>query len=517
MSRTMLKVVSYMLLIVFVVTACSPTTPAASTAAPTVAPTTAPKPVKDTLTVAQQNDATTLDPQKQGKMPDMNILINMFDTLVTRDENNQLAPSLATAWKATSDTVWEFTLRKDVKFHNGEPFNAAAAKFSLDRLADPATKSPIAELKNVKAVNVVDDTTIAITTDGPDPILPTKMVLFGGVMMPPQYVKEKGDDFVAKNPVGTGPYKFVSWAKDNQVVMEANAGYFRGAPKFKKLIFRTIPNVADMVAALKAGEIDIAAAGITGDIATSLKGNPDISIVMSDWIRTFFISLDTSVAPLDKKEVRQALNYAVDVQAIIDTIMGGYASRVSTIIPKQNFGYDASIKPYEYNPTKAKELLTQAGYPNGFTIKFDGGTTDLVVAQAIAGQLEKVGVKCTLNLTDATTLVANMAAKKAAPMYIIGNTGWTMDGLSNFQSYARSDRRYARQNDPDLDKLVDIEEKTIDPKLRQDAFTKAQQILRDQAYFIYLYQGNNIYAMRNTVSYKPNVIGYLWMYTAAPK
>lgn len=518
MRKTWL-VLSFVLVVSGLFMACAPAATPTSSQQPasTKPPVISQPPVKDTLVVAQAIDATTLDPQKQGKMPDMNILINMFDTLVTRDESGQLAPSLATEWKATSDTVWEFKLRKDVKFHNGEPFNAAAAKFTLDRLINPDTKSPIAELRNVKSVAVVDDYTIAITTDGPDPIIPAKVVLFGGVMVPPTYIKEKGDDFFAKNPVGTGPYKFVSWAKDSQVVMEANADYWRGAPKFKKLIMRTIPNVADTVAALKTGEIDIAAAGLNADVVKDLKNNKDIDIVAADWIRTFYINLDATKPPFDKKEVRQAVNYAIDVQTVIDSILGGYAKRVSTIIPKQNFGYDASIKPYEYNPEKAKQLLAQAGYPNGLTVQFDADNLDAVVVQAFAAQLEKVGIKCTINFTDNATLIANMTAKKAAPMYYLGNTGWTMDAMSNFQSYVRSDRRYARLNNPELDKLVDVEEKTIDPAKRKEAFTKAQQILKDEGYFIYLYQMDALLGIRKNVSFKPNPIGILWMYTAAPK
>ncbi len=523
--RKTLIVLSFVLVITALSIACAPvptpasSQPPASTQPPvsTQPPASSQQPVKDTLVVAQNIDASTLDPQKQGKMPDMNILINIFDTLMTRDANGQLTPSLATEWKATSDTVWEFKLRKDVKFHDGEPFNAAAAKFSLDRLANPDTKSPIAELRNVKGVAIVDDYTIDITTDGPDPILPTKVVLFGGVMVPPQYIKEKGDDYFAKNPVGTGPFKFVSWAKDNQVIMEANADYWRGAPKFKKLTMRTIPNVADMVAALKTGEIDIAAAGLTADVAKDLKNNKDIDIVSADWIRTFYINLDATKPPFDKKEVRQAVNYAIDVQSIIDSIFGGYAKRVSTIIPRQNFGYDATIKPNEYNPEKAKQLLAQAGYPNGLTVQFDADNLDSVVVQAFAAQLEKIGVKCTINFTDNATLIANMTAKKAAPMYYLGNTGWTMDAMSNFQSYVRSDRRYARLNNPELDKLVDLEEKTIDPAKRQAAFTTAQQILKDEGYFIYLYQLDAILGIRKNVSFKPNPIGVLSMYTATPK
>jgi peptide/nickel transport system substrate-binding protein len=530
MCKRNVVVLTFILLLVVMSVACAPAAapttapavapttaaaPAPATAAP-VAPTSAPQATKDTLVIAQNIDATTLDPQRQGKIPDMNILINMFDTLVTRDDSGKLAPSLATDWKAISDNVWEFKLRKDVKFQDGETFNAAAAKFSLDRLANPAINSPIAELRNVKSVSIVDDYTIDVTTDGPDPILPAKTVLFGGVMMPPKYVQEKGDDYVAKNPIGTGPFKFVSWAKDNQVVMEANADYWRGAPKFKKLTFRIIPNVADMIAALKTGEIDIAAAGLTADNVKDLKNNKDLTVVSADGIRTFYINLDSTKPPFDKKEVRQAVNYAIDTKSIIDAVFGGYAKRVSTIIPRQNFGYDASIVPYEYNPDKAKQLLAQAGYPNGLTVQFDADQLDSVVVQSFAAQLEKVGMKVSLNFTDNATLIANMTAKKVAPMYYLGNTGWTMDALSNFQSYIRSDRRYARINNPELDKLVDVEEKTIDPVKRQAAFTQAQQILKDEGYFIYLYQGDNILALRNNVSFKPNPIGILWMYTAVP-
>lgn len=174
----------------------------------------------------------------------MGILINMFDTLVTRDDNNKLAPSLATEWKALDDTTWEFKLREGVKFHNGEPFNAEAVKFSIDRLNNPDTKSPIVELKTVKEVIVVDAKTVKIVTDGPDPILPNKMTLFGGTMVPPQYIKEKGDDNFAKNPVGTGPFKFVSWQRTVKSPWKPMLITGREQPNSKSWLsklFRTLP------------------------------------------------------------------------------------------------------------------------------------------------------------------------------------------------------------------------------------------------------------------------------------
>lgn len=473
---------------------------------------------KDALVVGQDTDAGTLDPQKQGKMPDMNILINMFDTLVTRDAENKLAPSLATEWKALNDTTWQFKLRQNVKFQDGEPFNADVVKYSIERLKNPDTKSPIVELNSVKEITVIDPNTVNIVTDGPDPILPNKLTLFGGVMVPPNYIKEKGDDNFAKNPIGTGPFKFVSWQKDNQVVMEANPDYWQGAPKLKKLTFKIIPNAADMVAALKTGEIDIAASGVTADVADQLKGSSDIDVVGSPWIRTFYVSLDAMQnGPLAKKEVRQALNYAVDVKTIIDSVLGGHASRVATLIPKQNFGYDSSVTPYEYNPDKAKQLLAQAGYPQGFSIQFDAGNLDSNIVQIISDMLGKVGVKVQTNLVDSKTLSANIAAKKVAPLYYIGNTGWTMDAMSNLQSYVKSDRRYNRWKNNDADKLVDDEEKSLNPQDRQAAFTKLQQILKDEAPFIYLYQLDNLYGIRKNVQWKPNPVGVLSMYNASFK
>ncbi|WHY85979.1 ABC transporter substrate-binding protein [Neobacillus novalis] len=472
---------------------------------------------RDSLVVAQASDAGTLDPQKQGKMPDMNILINMFDTLLTRDENNKLAPGLATEWKAIDDTTWQFKLRKDVKFHNGEPFNAEAVKFSIDRLNNPDTKSPIVELKTVKEVVVIDEYTVNLVTSASDPILPNKTVLFGGVMVPPNYIKEKGDDYFAQHPVGTGPYKFVSWQKDHQVVMEANPDYFRGAPKMKKLTFRVIPNLADMVAATKTGEVDIATS-LTPDVATQLKSDSNVNVISTPWIRTFYMVIDTTKeGPMAKKEVRQAMNYAVNVKQIIDTVLGGHAQRVATIVPSQNFGVDKSIKPFKYNIEKAKKLLAQAGYPDGFSTEMDANNLDVDIVQAIAAELGKVGIKVKVNLMDGATLTNNIAAKKASPLYYLGNTGWTMDALSNFQSYIKSDRRYNAWKNAEADKLVDIEEQSIDSKTRLDAFSQIQKLLIDESPYLFLYQLDGLYGMSKDVEWKPNVMGVLNMYNASIK
>lgn len=469
-----------------------------------------------TLVVAQTSDTVTLDPQKQGGMASMNVLINMFDTLVTRDADGNLAPCLATSWEAISDTTWRFKLREDVYFHDGDHFDAEDAKFSLDRLNAEETASPIAELKNLDHTDIVDAYTIDLTFKAAEPIAPNKCVMFGGVMISKEYTQAHDADFLAKNPNGTGPYKFVSWVKDSEVVMEKNDAYWNAAPAYDKLIFRVIPNQADMMAALMTGEIDIAPS-ITADLANSIAGNAALKVVNADWIRTFFISLDTiGSQPLSDKRVRQAVNYAIDKQAIIDAIYSGYAKQVSTIIPAQNFGFDPECPSYGYDPEKARALLKEAGYENGFEITFDANSAELTEIQAICGFLEDVGIKVNLNVVDSSTLTSLRTSKTAHEMYYCGNTGWTMDALSNYQSFAAQDRRYARGGSDELDALVVTEETNVDPQTRLDAFKTAQALMQDEAYFVYLWQKDNIFAMNVNVDYQPNAIGLLNMYSAKP-
>lgn len=468
-----------------------------------------------TLTVAQTLDTSTMDPQKQGAMSPMNVLINMFDTLVFRDATGNLIPSLATEWAAIDDLTWQFKLRQGVKFHDGDTFNAEDAKFSLERLINPDTASPIVELAALDHVDIVDEYTINLVLKRADPIIPNKLVMFGGVMLSKEYTEAHDADYLAQNPNGTGPYKFVSWLKDNQVVMEANKDYWRGAPAFDKLVFRVIPNQADMLAALKTGEIDMTN-NIPWDLAKSVQNDPNINVSISEIIRMNFCPIDTSVPPLDNKLVRQALNYAVDKQAVIDAIYGGHGRVAASLIPKQNFGFDETLEAYPYDPEKAKALLAEAGYPDGFEITFDAVNTSLTEIQAIVGFLEEVGIKVNMNVIDSSTMSSLRAAKTIGPLYFDGNTGWTMDGMSNYQSYAKRDRRYSRGGTEELDGLVDIEEGTIDPAVRLEAFKKAEQIMHDEAYFIYLWQLNSFFAVRNTVEYTPNVIGLLWMYDVKP-
>ena len=232
-----------------------------------------------TLTMSQPADATTMDPQLQGDVADMNILINMFDCLTTRDSQNRLVGQLATSWTAVNPTTWRFALRKGVKFHNGEPFNAAAMKYSIERLLDPKTGSPIVEFADagVTGVNVIDEYTADIVSKIPAPIIPASEEIAPcstRVMVPPNYIEEKGAAYFAKNPVGTGPFKFVQWQPGAQVVLEANPSYWGGAPSLSQLIIKPVPDSATALASLQSGELDMVTGLVGSDVPATSRERP---------------------------------------------------------------------------------------------------------------------------------------------------------------------------------------------------------------------------------------------------
>ncbi|WP_392667344.1 ABC transporter substrate-binding protein [Streptomyces sp. LN785] len=469
------------------------------------------------LRVSQTGDPKTMDPQKQGDMTSMNALINMFDTLTTRGRDNTLRPRLALSWKALSPRVWRFRLRPGVAFHNGEPCDAAAVKFSIERLLDPATKSPIVELRYVKGVTVVDRLTVDFHTTVHDPILPDKVSLFGGVIVPPRYLAEVGDDGFAARPVGTGPFTFVRWQRDHELRMRANEHHWQGSPHIDELVFTPAPNASSALAALQSGGVDLVA-GLTPDAAQQLDGYTGVSLDNHTGIRTSYLSLNTlDAGPLQDRRVRQALNHAVDVPLLIKAVLGGKGTEVPAMIPRGAFGFDESIKPFSRSLATARALLTEAGHPHGFSTSLTASNVDANVAEAISGLLARAGVHAKVNLLDPGTYAQRLTSDNhgaLGPMYLAASTVWTLDGESMIQSNVRSDRRQSRWHNKEADRLVDLEELSVDPDTRQRAFSDLQRLIRTEAPFVPLYQIDNIYARNQRPRWTPGSAGVLDMASA---
>ena len=378
-----------------------------------------------TLVVAQSADIATGDPAKNTALATIAVLSNIYDTLVHRDANLNLKPALALSWRAVDPTTWEFKLRKGAKFHDGEPFNAESVKFSFDRMLDPNTHWPGAGgLRLIKTVTAVNDDTVRFATSQPWPSMP-RFLGYYGMIVPQGYLKQNGDDALVRHPVGTGPYRFVRWVKDDRVEVEANPEYWGGRPKISRVVFRVIPTDAPRVAELLAGSVQLANL-LPPELFSPLQISSKTKLVIGKSLSVFFVIYNlVNIAkdkPLADPRVRQALNYAINRQAILASVMHKVGAPAATFCTEVMEGCDASIAPFPYDPNKARALLREAGYANGFEFSISGtsgtypGDRDIVLA--VADQLNRVGVRTRVNTTEVGVQLQAVLARK------LSEDGW---------------------------------------------------------------------------------------------
>ena len=473
-----------------------------------------------TVVVAQGVDPTTLDPMNHQETPAANLARNIFDPLLERDQDLKIQPALAAELpKLVSPTVWEFKLRPGVKFQNGEPVDAEAVKFSLERLVDPKLKlrgaTPFAPIDHV---DVVDPLTVRVHTKAPWPILETALTQSQTVILPPKYYRDKDMAYVAKNPVGSGPFKFVRWVKDDRIELEANEQYWRGAPRIKKLIFRPIPDDAVRVAALQNGEVDIAV-NIPPHLAAIIAGHPKLFLSTAPSVRTIQLLYYTHQydaqnklvgpypGPVADKRVRLAMNYAVNVDEIIKTVLDGKGIRVASMLTDKHFGFDPALKPIKQDVARTKQLLTEAGFPGGveMTLNAPQGryVRDKEVAEAIAGQLTKAGIRTTLKTFEWGTYLNTMSyVHKAGPVWLIGWGTSTYDAETVYVPLFRSGKILSNYHNADFDGMIDQAQTMMDPKKRLELYHKINRLWVDDAAAMPLYQQLDLYGATKRLVWK---------------
>ncbi len=462
---------------------------------------------KDTLVIAQGVDPTTMDPQNHMETPAWNVHLQMFDTLLQRDPDIKIKPLLAESYRIVNDLTWEFKLRKGVKFHNGEDFNSAAVKFVLERMADPKLKLRQTVFQGIiDRVDVVDDYTVHIVTKKPYPVMDAMLCIYGQVI-PPKYFQEKGPAHFATNPVGTGPYKFVRWVKDDHILLEANNQYWRGVPKIKKVIFRPIPEATTRVAALQTGEADIIV-NIPPHLMKLMdwKGRSFVSKVPS--VRVIYMAFDTTKGgPVADKRVRQAIAMGVNMETNIKKILEGNGILLGSPFTDKHFGYDPKIKPYPYDPEKAKKMLAEAGYPNGFdfTLNSPAGRylNDKEMAEAVAGDLRKIGIRANVKTHEWGTYMTNMMyAHNAAPAYILGWGNTSFDADFTINPLMRTGMLLSNVSIPKLDALIDQGISTMDKQKRLKIYSDAAKVIHDEVPWGWVYQQVDIYGANERVNFK---------------
>lgn len=465
------------------------------------APTTAPAgPTK--LRIAISTNIDTFDPHGTRSFAVANVIDYMVETLVKANEKGEIVPWLAESWEFSADGL-EYTikLRQGVKFSDGTPFDAAAVKYNIDRFNNPdvksATKTPY---NQVKEVVVVDPQTVKFIVAKPSNGLfqafsNTNIAMISPASIPvdsPQYKELIGTNA----PIGTGAYLLKEYVKDDHVTVSRNPDYWGEKPYYDEVEFLIVPEAATRESLLLSGEVDIALAPPLTDL-TSLGSNPDIKVINSVSNRVIFIGINTKTKYLDDPRVRQALNYAIDKEAIVKNILLGYAKTVVSPMPSGFFGFCETKPQYSYDPEKAKALLKEAGVPDKLEVRFVSSTgrylQDFQVSEAVAGYLKAVGIETKVQTTDWGTYLSWITGKKpeeaVTDLYFLGWAGGYPHGshtMSMFQTGAFFNGGF--YSNPKLDELIKQADAEMDLTKAAEIYCQANQTVWEDAPWIFLYQ-----------------------------
>jgi peptide/nickel transport system substrate-binding protein len=459
---------------------------------------------KGDLVVCQGAEVNSLDPAKHNSTTDLNYAIQVFDMLYFRDEQGVPQPRLATSHKLINDTTWEFKLRTGVKFHNGATMTAKDVKSSIDRMIDPQTKAYFAPYySTLKEVKVIDDGTIQVLTKTPDPLM-LKRLSYNLYIMPAALFQEKGADVFFQHPVGTGPFKFVSWTRNDRMVLEANETYWDGAPKVKRLVIRPVPEVATRLAELQTGNADIIT-NIPPFLVPQVKDSPNATVQSIPSGRIMFLYLNClAEGPLKNKKVRQALNYAVDRKSLVENILKGSGVPMAVNLTPYHFGYDPSLKPYTYDPARAKKLLAEAGFGGGLKLVFNTPNgrylLDKEVSEAIAGMFQAVGVQTDFRVVEWGTYTQGLVTKKLQDVGFIGWGNMLHDADGTFYLYFVPDSPFSYFSTPELKDKIIRARTTMDEKKRLELYKEIQREVYEEAPLVFLYQQIDHYGVSRKVN-----------------
>jgi peptide/nickel transport system substrate-binding protein len=467
-------------------------------AAPQAAPAAAAKPGA-ALTVAWGLDPRGFDVAIGDARPEQNLNIHVYDSLIDLNNENKLVPSLAESWAPTADLTYRFNLRKGVKFHDGTPFNAEVVKWNFERFINPDTKATVLNyFRWLDKVTVVDENTVDLTLKTPAP-LALKYIASYGYQASPKSVES-----IATKPVGTGPFRFGEWVKGDHITLEANPDYWGTKAALGKLTFKTLPQPTSRVAALRAGEADVVI-DLDPTAAKELEGGTDAKIASVPGYRNIYLLVDHRAdTPLKKREVRQALNLAIDKDALIAGLLEGYGTPLEgQPYSPMYYGYNPGIKKVGYDPAQAKKLLADAGYGSGFEIKFvtpfGRYLKDKELTEAIAGQLEKVGVKATIEVVEWAAAMQKYISHTNGPLAMNGQASPSLDCLEHFTIYWWSKGAVSHYENPAFDAIYEKANVEMNEQTREKLLQDAVKILADDYANIWLHQQHDLYGLRNRV------------------
>lgn len=487
---------------------------------PTAAPTAAPAAGGTTLRIGVGIDVNSLDPISQNNTTVANMLSYMVETLVTFSPDGKIIPLLAKSWKNSDDGLeWTFTLQEGVKFQDGAPFDAAAVKANFDRLLDPEVTAPgRGSYTLIKSTEAVNPTTIKFTLSKRSmAFLSTLTWPASGFVSPAIIAKGSATYKAITTPVGTGRYVYKELVKGSNLTVTKNPSYWGKKPYYDTVTFRILPEAATRESQLLAGQLDVIVLPPASDLA-ALDKNPAVKLLLAPSNRAIFVALNTTKKPWDNPKARQALNYAVNKDEIVKSILFGAGSTLDAPIAPSVFGY-CKVGPYAYDPEKAKTLLKEAGvaadtsidliYPTGRYLQ------DAQAGQAIGAFLTQVGLKPQMSTMDYPTYIGTITKPLTETKTVAHLLGWASSYLDASGSMETFDSRLqppkgfntAFYTNTKVNDLLDQALSEIDPTKRADLYCQAEKLVWEDAPWIFLwYQRFPIVhsAKVKNVGYLPN-------------
>ena len=460
------------------------------------------------ITIAQPADATTMDPGRSTQVLTVNYFHNLYDTLTRWDADLKLQPALATAWKPAGETAWEVTLRAGVKFHDGTPLTAEDVKAVYERILAPGKTVVTAGFATIDKIDAMSPTQLRISTKKPDPLMPVRMAQMGGYIYPRRFASDEGVKELARKPVGTGAYRFVEWVKDDRLVMEANRewwGWGGKAPAIEKVTWKPIPDDFARLSALQGGEVDV----ITNVPPDQMK---IVRVLTVPATRTVAMTMNASAPPMSDRRVRQALHYATDINGIIKNLYAGQGKAFTGGVADTDFGFNPALKPYPYDPAKAKQLLAEYGQPVEVTLYAGSGTmvNDKQLLEALADMWGQVGVKAKINMMEMAQR-QKMLNERAIPVggLLLANPQSTlldMDGVvwRIFHPNGFNGKYWsATQPGQRFHDIMEQARHSMDQKKRKELYTEATRIMHEEKPWLELFQEIVIYGVSKRMSFKP--------------
>jgi peptide/nickel transport system substrate-binding protein len=462
---------------------------------------------KRELVVAQGGDISKFDPHFSTSSNDIRWSFNVFDNLTSRHPDGKLYPGLATEWKLQGQSQWTFKLRQGVKFHNGDPFTSADAKYSIERTYDPAAKTMVATvLTTVDRIEAPDPYTLVIQTKKPDPLLPARLGFYAGQIVPKKYLETVGGDTFNAKPVGTGPVRLTSWVKDDRALFDANADYWGGKIDMDRLVVRSIPETAPRIAALLKGEVDIITQ-LPPDQAERVTGNATTRVAGALYAGLYVLGVNSKRPPLDNPLVKQALSLAIDREAIVKELWKGRGIVPNGPIAKGDNHYDASLPPLAYNPKEARERLKKAGY-KGEEVFIETTVAyvsqDKPMSEAIAAMWRDVGVNAKVEVIEYSVRAQKNREKSFKGMWWSDPTSTLGDPDGMMWRLLSPGGPMDYWRDARFDELGNAARFSVDEKFRGEAYREITKIFLEHLPWLPVIQPYEDYGLQKYVEFTPN-------------